>query len=258
MDDGVFRSLADPTRRRLLDLLRETEPQTLGALVDAIARTESMTRFGVMKHLAILEDAGLVISRKVGREKLHYLNPAPIQQLADRWISRFASPLVRRMADVKTLAEAGAPPMSAPRQVYETFIRADAQAIWRALTDPRMTVAYYFGSRVESDLKPGSPFRYFGAESGRQMIEGEVVACDPPRRLVTTFSSVWSEETKGDRPSRVTWEITPMDGFCKLTLTHDDFDGETVTYTAVAGGWSMILAGLKTLLETGEPLKKAG
>jgi uncharacterized protein YndB with AHSA1/START domain len=243
--DDVFRSLADPTRRRLLDLLRSREPQTLSELVEAIAPDGSMTRFGVMKHLASLEEAGLVVTRKIGREKLHYLNAAPIQELADRWIARFAAPLVQRMADVKRIAEHGASTMTAPRQVYEIFIRADAATIWRALTRPELT-EHYYGSRIESDLKKGSPFRYLTPGDQPLMIDGRILEIDPPHRLVTTFAAKWDPAMHGDRPSRVTYE-----------LTHDDFDGETATYKVVAQGWSRILSGMKTLIETGKPLGAA-
>lgn len=260
--EAIFRALADPTRRRLLDLLKEREPLTLSQLVEGAGTgtdDASMTRFGVMKHLGVLEDAGLIATRKSGREKLHYLNAAPIQLVADRWISRFAKPLVQQLADVKTLAELGAHTMHAsnPRQVYEVFIKASPEQIWAALTQPDLTEKYYYGSRVETALTPGSPFRYVTKGENPLMIEGKVLEAQPPKKLVTTFSAQWSPENKKDRPSRVTYEITPMDGYCKLSLVHDDFDGETETYRNVAGGWMMILSGLKTLLETGKPMGQA-
>jgi uncharacterized protein YndB with AHSA1/START domain len=161
------------------------------------------------------------------------------------------------MADVKRIAEHGASTMTAPRQVYEIFIRADAATIWRALTRPELTEHYYYGSRVESDLKKGSPFRYLTPGDQPLMIDGRILEIDPPHRLVTTFAAKWDPAMHGDRPSRVTYEITPMDGYCRLTLTHDDFDGETATYKVVAQGWSRILSGMKTLIETGKPLGAA-
>lgn len=256
----IFRALADPTRRKLLDLLKVKEPQTLSSLVEQVGAgsiDQSMTRFGVMKHLALLEDAGLITARKVGREKLHFLNAAPIQLIADRWISRFAKPWVQQLSDVKAIAERTQNMTASPRQIYEVFIKADAPTIWRALTDPTMTAQYYYGSKIESDLKRGSPLRYLVPGDEPVILDGMIVEIDPPNKLVTTFAAHWEPAFKGDRPSRVTYEITPMRGMCKLTLTHDDFDGETPTYKAVAGGWSMILSGLKTLLETGKPLSNA-
>jgi DNA-binding transcriptional ArsR family regulator len=96
--DAVFRALADPSRRLLLDRLYENDGQTLGALVSALP---DMTRYGEMKHLAVLEDAGLVTTRKLGREKRHYLNPVPIRLVADRWISKYAEPWVAGLVDMK-------------------------------------------------------------------------------------------------------------------------------------------------------------
>ena len=100
--EPAFRALADPHRRTLLDRLRERDGLTLGELVDALPE---MTRFGVMKHLRVLEDAHLVTTRRAGRRKLHFLNPVPIRLIADRWISRYAAPLVDAMADVKHSVE---------------------------------------------------------------------------------------------------------------------------------------------------------
>ena len=248
--EAAFRALADPNRRRLLDRLRERDGQALGELE---ATLPGMTRFGVMKHLRVLEDAHLVTTRRDGRRKLHFLNPVPIQLIADRWISRYAAPWVSGLADLKHTLEAPGP-MSAPKQVYEIFIRTTPERLWQAITDGELTKQYYYGTEVRSDLEPARPFQYFGGD-GNLMLDGEIVEIDPPRRLVTTFAAVWDPATAGDRPSRVTWEIEPMGATCKLTLTHDDFDGETATYRNVAGGWSFILSGLKSVLETGEPLQ---
>ena len=97
-DDLVFRALADPTRRLLLDALFEQDGLSLQALCE---RCGDITRFGVMKHLAVLEGANLVVSRKEGRTKRHFLNPVPIQQIADRWISKYAQPFARAMAGLQ-------------------------------------------------------------------------------------------------------------------------------------------------------------
>ena len=100
-DDGVFRALADPTRRLLLDRLFECDGRTLTELESQL----EMTRFGVMKHLRVLEDAGLVVSRRRGREKLHFLNPVPIRLIHDRWISKYNERQVSALADLKTELE---------------------------------------------------------------------------------------------------------------------------------------------------------
>ena len=246
--EPAFRALADPHRRTLLDRLREKDGQTLGELEAALPQ---MTRFGVMKHLRVLEDAHLVSTRRDGRRKLHFLNPVPIRLVSDRWISRYAEPLVDAMADIKhtverqTMAEA-----PAPRHVYEVYIAATPERVWRALTESEFTKQYYYGNTVESDWKPGSPMVYRNPD-GTESIECEVIEADPPRRLVHTFFFPGTEES----PSRCTWSIEPRGDATLLTLTHDEFDGETATYRSVAHGWVPVLSGLKTLLETGKPLE---
>jgi uncharacterized protein YndB with AHSA1/START domain len=246
--EPVFRALADVHRRGLLDRLHERDGQALGELETALPE---MSRFGVMKHLRALERAGLVVTRRDGRRKLHFLNPVPIQLVADRWISRYAAPLVQGMADVKHSLEA--PSMSAPRHVYEIYIRATPEEVWRAITDPEMTQRYYYGTRVESDWRPGSRYIYRGSDGSEQLV-GEVLEADPPRRLVTSFSAVWDEGVRADPPSRLTWEVVPFGPTCLLRMTHDDVVPGSATDASVSGGWTVILSGLKTLVETGEPM----
>jgi uncharacterized protein YndB with AHSA1/START domain/DNA-binding transcriptional ArsR family regulator len=244
--ESAFRALADPHRRTLLDRLRERDGQALGELEAALP---GMTRFGVMKHLRVLEEAHLVTTRRDGRRKLHFLNPVPIRLIADRWISRYAEPLVNQMADVKHHLEATTP-MSAPKHVYEVYIRATPERVWQALTDSEFTTRYYYGNTVESDWKPGSPMIYKNPD-GTESIQCEIVEADPPRRLVHTFFFPGTDES----PSRCTWTIEPRGEASLLTLVHDEFDGETATYKSVAHGWVPVLSGLKTLLETREPLE---
>jgi uncharacterized protein YndB with AHSA1/START domain/DNA-binding transcriptional ArsR family regulator len=247
--EEVFRALADPNRRALLDALHERDGRSLGELEDVLP---GMTRFGVMKHLRVLSDAGLVATRRDGRRKLHYLNPVPIQLIADRWISRFAAPWTTGLADLKATLEATSP-MSAPKHVYEVYIRTTPERLWQAITDPAMTSIYYFNSHIQSDFTPGSPFAMRQAD-GRLDIDGEILEADPPNKLVQTFNIRWDPEIT-DPPSRVTWEITPMGDTCRLSLTHDGFASETRTFSEVGGGWPLILSSLKSLLETGEPLR---
>jgi uncharacterized protein YndB with AHSA1/START domain/DNA-binding transcriptional ArsR family regulator len=244
--EPAFKALADPHRRILLDRLRERDGQTLGELVEALPQ---MTRFGVMKHLNVLEDAHLVTTRRDGRRKLHFLNPVPIRLIADRWISRYAAPLVDAMADVKHTVEKRSM-AEAPRHVYEVYIRATPDDVWRALTDPELTKQYYYDNTVESDWKPGSPMVYRNPD-GTEAIQCEVVEADAPRRLVHTFYFPGTDES----PSRCTWSIEARGAATLLILTHDEFDGETSTFKSVEHGWVPILSGLKTLLETGQPLE---
>jgi uncharacterized protein YndB with AHSA1/START domain len=143
--------------------------------------------------------------------------------------------------------------MSSPKHVYEIYIRTTPQKLWEAITSPAFTRQYFYGTAVESEWKAGAAIRHRNPD-GTPALEGKILEVDPPRKLVTTFSAVHNPQAKNDRASRVTWEITKLGDACKLVLTHDDFDGETATYKMVGSGWNPILSGLKTLLETGEPL----
>jgi uncharacterized protein YndB with AHSA1/START domain len=249
--DEVFKAIADPSRRRLLDKLFKRDGQTLGELE---AHLPEMTRFGVMKHLRVLEAAGLVATHKVGREKLHYLNPVPIRRVFDRWTSKYASAFTHALADLKRRLE-GEQVMDehGPKHVYEVYIRTTPERLWQAITDPSFIRQYFYDQSVKSSWKAGAEYVH-RAPDGTVKIEGTIVEFDPPRRLVQTFSCPFKEETRGDRPSRVTWTIEPKGEVCKLTLVHDDFDGETATFRSVGSGWNPVLSGLKTLLETGKPL----
>ncbi len=244
--DEVFRALADPNRRLLLDRLFERDGQSLVELQGYLP----MTRFGAMKHLRILEAAGLVTTRRVGRTKLHYLNPVPIRLVHDRWISRYAEPIVAQLSALKAGLEE---PMGvAPRHVYEIFIRTTPERLWRAITDPADTRLYFYDSEVQSDWNVGSRLTYL--EHGDLQLDCKIIEIDPPRRLVHSFTAAYDPELAAERPSRVTWEIEKMGDACRLTVVHDDFDAETRTYHEVEHGWTHILSGLKTLLETGQPL----
>ena len=245
--EKVFKALADGTRRKLLDALRRRDGQTLSELEQRFA----MTRFGVMKHLRILEAAGLIVTRRVGREKLHYLNTVPIRSIHDRWISKYAEPWVSALAELKGDMEA---PMDAkkPQHVFQTWIRTTPQALWDAITNPQMTKKYFFRGEVKSDWKRGS--RITQTIDGNLALDGKIVEIDPPKKLVTTFVAMWDEKMGKEPPSRVTWEIEQQGELCKLTVVHDGFETETATFHSVGGGWPYILSSLKTLLETGKPL----
>jgi uncharacterized protein YndB with AHSA1/START domain/DNA-binding transcriptional ArsR family regulator len=247
-DEAAFKALADANRRTLLDRLFERDGQALEELEAALPE---MTRFGVMKHLRVLEAAHLVATRRAGRRKLHFLDPVPIRLIHDRWISKYAEPWVGGMVDLKHSLER---PMSSPKHVYEIYIQTTPERLWQAITDPDLVKRYYFGSVIESDFRPGSPLIYRQAEGGRLDIEGEVVEADPPRRLVHTFAIKY-DPTINDPPTRVTWEITQMGDACRLAVTHDGFTAENQTFEQTSGGWPVILSGLKTLLETGGELE---
>jgi uncharacterized protein YndB with AHSA1/START domain len=242
--DDVFRALADSTRRSLLDALFRQDGQTLSALEARLP----MTRFGVMKHLKVLEDAGLIVTRRQGREKLHFLNAVPIRLIHDRWVSKYAERWVATLSALKHRLE------STMIKVFEIYIKTTPERLWRAITDTEMRRKYTFGAVVSSDWTPGS--RYQGLGHGTPIFEGENLEVDPPRRLVQSFRAVWGEDVKSEGTSRVTWEIEPIGDSCRLVVTHDQLreDANDQLY----GGWPMVLSGLKTLLETGEILTTPG
>src|SRR6476620_2033963 len=146
--DEVFRALADPTRRGLLDRLHERDGQTLKELESELP----MTRFGVMKHLRVLEEAGLVTTRRRGREKLHFLNPVPIRLVHDRWVSKYAEPWAATLSGLKTRLEA------TMEKVFEIYIKTTPERLWEAITDPELRQTYSFGLRTVSDWTPGSSY----------------------------------------------------------------------------------------------------
>jgi len=245
--DDVFKALADPTRRSLLDELFKEDGQTLTALEERLP----MTRFGVMKHLRALEDAGLVVTKRRGREKLHFLNPIPIRLVHDRWVSKYAEPWAAALTDLKQQLE-----NHTMEKVFEIYIKTTPERLWEAITNPELRSKYSFGVRVESDWTPGS--HYAGSSPGAPglLMEGENLEVDPPRRLVQSFNALWGEDVKAEATSRVTWEIEPVGDSCRLVVTHDQLrEGAN---NQLYGGWPMILSGLKTLLETGELLTTPG
>jgi uncharacterized protein YndB with AHSA1/START domain len=244
--DAVFKALADPTRRSLLDQLHEQDGQSLSAL----ERRLPMTRFGVMKHLRVLEEAGLVVARRRGREKLHFLNPVPIRLIHDRWVSKYAEPWVSGLSDLKRQLE------GTMEKVFEIYIKTTPERLWEAITDPEMRQKYNFGVGIDSEWTAGSPYRAEHANAGVAISEGENLEVDPPRRLVQSFTALWSDEVKAEGASRVTWEIEPVGDSCRLTVIHDQLNEGA--NDELYGGWPMILSGLKTLLETGELLDTPG
>jgi uncharacterized protein YndB with AHSA1/START domain/DNA-binding transcriptional ArsR family regulator len=246
-EEKVFKALADESRRKLLDSLFEHDGQTLSQLQALLPK---MTRFGVMKHLQLLEDAGLLTTRKVGREKHHYLNPVPVQAVYERWVTKYAQPWTRLLTGLKDALEE---PAMTPSHIFQIFIRTTPEQLWKALTSGDLSQLYYFNTRVEADWQPGKTYHYFYPD-GKAMIEGEILEIDPPRRLVTTFKPLWLTEPEDLQFTRVTWLIEPAGASCKLTVTHEGLDMSRPASQGMMDGWARILSGLKTLLETGQPL----
>ena len=247
--DLIFRALADPTRRALLDRLFAADGQALGTL----AAEFDMTRIGVAKHLAQLEDAGLVVSRRRGREKLHFLNPVGIRQIHDRWVSKYTEPWAAGLIGLRDELEGQSMTTS---KVFEIYIRTTPEKVWHAIIDPETRRRFHFGSTIASDWTPGSPYALTHSGVDGPLVDGENLTVEPPRLLVQSFHAHWDDDAESAGTSRVTWEIEPVGDSCRLTVVHDQLpDGVD---EAIYGGWPMVLSGLKTWLETGTELTTPG
>ncbi|ATO13001.1 ArsR family transcriptional regulator [Micromonospora sp. WMMA2032] len=266
--DDVFRALADPSRRRLLDRLNARNGQSLRELCAGL----DMSRQSVSKHLAVLEAAGLVTTIRRGREKLHHLDAAPINAVADRWIGRYHRERARALADLRTALERQ--PMESPTFVYTTYVRTTPERLWQALTEPAFTRRYWGGVTLVSDWRAGSPLLWQDTPDAEPRDLGQrVLVAEPYRRLAYTWHGFqpehaahfgWSDEELaarlGERRSTVTFDLVPQGGTVRLTVIHDDFSPDSEMYRAISGqldgsgGWPELLASLKSLLETGEPL----
>lgn len=248
--DLVFRALADPTRRSLLDALFGADGQTLNAL----AGKYSMSRIGVAKHLSVLEEAGLVVTRRKGREKLHYLNPVGIQQIHDRWVSKYTEPWAAALIGLRDELEGTT--VTTTSKVFEIYIKTTPEQLWHAITDPDIRAKFHFGNTIASDWSTGSTYQITNPKADQPLMDGENLTVDPPHRLIQSYRAHWDDNAESAGTSRVTWEIEPVGDSCRLTLIHDQLP-EGVD-EAVYGGWPMVLSGLKTWLETGTELTTPG
>jgi uncharacterized protein YndB with AHSA1/START domain/DNA-binding transcriptional ArsR family regulator len=249
--DSVFKALADPTRRLLLDRLREQNGQTLRELCERL----DMARQSATQHLDLLERANLVTVVRRGRERLHYLNPAPIHEIEERWISGFDKPRLHAISAIKHRAEEQAMTgsTSVPTYVYVTYIRASAEQVWQALTDADLT-ARYWGHANVSDWQPGSDWEHLRLDGSGPDVVGRVLEADPPTRLSVTFGFPDDEPPAG--PSVVTFLIEPDHEIVRLTVTHENLTDEGML-DGISHGWPAVLANLKSLLETGDVLPRA-
>jgi uncharacterized protein YndB with AHSA1/START domain/DNA-binding transcriptional ArsR family regulator len=256
MSDDVFRALADPGRRRLLDSLNARNGQSLRELCGEL----DMARQSVSKHLAVLESAGLVTTSRRGREKLHFLNAAPINAIADRWISRYHRERAEALADLATALEQEH--MATDEFVYVTYITTTPQRLWQALTDPAFTRRYW-GVELRSEWQEGSPVTW--EQDGVVIDDPEqvVLEADPPRRLAYTWHTFTPEfsasvgiddelhaRISAEPRSKVTFTLEPLDEKVKLTVVHDGFEPGSAVLGLIRGGWPALLSDLKTLLET--------
>jgi DNA-binding transcriptional ArsR family regulator/uncharacterized protein YndB with AHSA1/START domain len=252
--DAVFKALADPTRRMLLDRLREEDGQTLQALEAAC----DMTRFGVMKHLGVLEEAGLVVTRKQGRFKHHYLNAVPLQEAIDRWIEPLvAKPLARGMIDLKrkmereTMLDDADMTETRPDFVHQTMIRCTQDALWDALTRADQVGQYHFAGHSAQDGDDNA-IEVLRAD-GSVMLRQAVIKLTPKTRIEQTFEPHFIDGNAA--PSRIVFIIAPEGQHCLLTCEHYDLpEGQD----GVREGWARHVASLKSWLETGQPIKLGG
>jgi uncharacterized protein YndB with AHSA1/START domain/DNA-binding transcriptional ArsR family regulator len=244
----------------LLDRLNARNGQNLRDLSQGL----DMARQSVSKHLAILEAANLVTTVRHGREKLHYLNAVPINEIAERWINRYDQPRVRALSDLKRALEET--PMEKPQFIYTTYIKTTPERLWQALTDPAFTRRWW-QTTFETDWNVGSRMIWNNNGVIIADLEQVVLESDPYRRLSYnwhTFTPELQERLQMDeevfaklaseRRSRVAFEIEQAKDMVKLTVIHDDFEPGSIAVTMVHNGWSLFLSSLKTLLETGEPL----
>jgi len=243
--DKVFKALADPTRRSLLDQLRTENGQTLSELCSHV----DMARQSVTQHLDILEVANLISTTRRGREKLHYLNPIPLHEIEERWIDRFEPPRLRALSAIKRQAEETM--STQPTFVYVTYIESTPENVWKALTDADLTAQYWGHSNV-SDWQVGSRWEHQRTDGSKIAdVVGTVIESSPPKRLVSTWALPGAEET--DRTSCVTFEIEPFGDIVRLTVTHENLADDAARDEA-ARGWAAVMANLKTFIETGHVL----
>jgi uncharacterized protein YndB with AHSA1/START domain len=248
-EDPVFKALADPTRRALLDRLRERNGQTLGELCEPL----KIARQSATQHLDVLEAANLVSTVRRGREKLHYLNPVPIWTIQQRWIQRFERPRLKALNAIKRRAEEHSMD-DRPTFVYVTYIEASPERVWEALTDLELTRAYWGHSNV-SDWQVGSSWEHRRVDgSGIADVVGTVLESLPPHRITMTFEAPGSVPPEG--PSQVSFEIEAYHEIVRLTVTHTNL-ADQEALEAVSAGWPAVCANLKSLLETGHVLPQA-
>lgn len=248
--DKVFKALADPTRRRLLDVLRQEDGQSLSELCEGL----SMARQSVTQHLNLLVDADLVAIVRHGRERRHYLNSHPIHEMQNRWTREFDQHHFDVIDAVKRRAEETAMTTTEefPDFVYVTYTRATPQQVWDALTDPEITRLYWDDVAVVSDWQVGSSWAHHkGGPDRKADVWGKILETDPPKKLVFTFQPI--DQDLDDEGSVASYLIEQSGEVVKLTVTHTNF-ADAGLHTGVSKGWPAVLAGLKSYLETGQAL----
>jgi DNA-binding transcriptional ArsR family regulator/uncharacterized protein YndB with AHSA1/START domain len=254
----VFSALGDPSRRTLLDNLNAHGAQSLTELCAGMA----MTRQSVSKHLGVLEEANLVATVRRGREKLHYLNPAPINDIAGPWIARYDQQHAGALSDLRRALEDRL--STSPEFVYVSYIRASPERLYGALTESESTRRYW-GIEFETSWQPGAPMTWRKGPATLSDPRQVVLEADPYRRLAYTwhaFSTEGNAHTgeldearlaiaRGEALSRVSFELEPRGELVKLTVLHDSFGPGSILRTVVSRAWPVVVSRLKSMLETG-------
>ena len=262
----VFRALADPTRRAILDALFAADGQSVGALC---ALFPEMTRFGVRKHLRVLEEANLVAAVKSGRARLHYLNPVPLAQIAHRWTSKYAAPFAAALVDLDdqvaqlpALTTSGGANMDRAEHVYQIYIAASPDQVWTAITDSEWTRRYFHRTAFVEPPVAGRPYRKV-LPDGRPTIDGMIEEMTPPvdgraGRFVQTWHVLYDAAMSAEPAARVEWVVeTAGEGLTRVRLVHGGLEQSPLTWENVKDGWVWVLDALKTVIETGRSLPVA-
>ncbi|MHA6325441.1 ArsR/SmtB family transcription factor [Roseivivax sp. CAU 1753] len=240
--DAIFKALNDPARRKLLDALRLKDGQTLTELEEQL----DQSRFGVMKHLKVLEDAHLIVTRRRGRFKDHYLNVLPLQEMVDRWVHPFLTDQARGLSSLKTRLESRAM-AEKPDFVMSTFIDCTHDALWDALTRGASIAEYHFAcSDVTGDYTAPGDTVVCRFPNGDPLLTNRVLSIDPKTRIELEFAPSWGGD---DTPSRCIYLLEPQSSGMKLTVEHFDIPA---SQTGIADGWARLFSGLKTYVETGK------
>lgn len=256
----VFKALADASRRRLLDALREQGGLDVTALAGVLPH---LSRFTVAKHLGVLVQAGLVTVAADGRHRRHHLNPVPLQELHARWLGRFTATGAQTLVDLRTHLEqenAMPTPTTTPTEpgvtaVFAIVIGCDAQRLWEALTATGAPRPWMHGMSADLDTQGWDVGAFYTFTSeGHEVIVGEVVEVDAPHRLVLTFDARWDEEVTGEAPAQLAYDLAQERGATTLTVTMSGM-GPATAASAQEGNIEMYSA-LKSLIETDRPLRE--
>lgn len=250
-DDPVLLALAHPGRRALLDALRERDGQSVTELGEALP---DLGRHAVLKHLGVLEDAGLVTTHKAGRTRLCYLNPVPLVDLAQRWLDDYALAWGHALGQLKITTERRSATMTAapaPLHRHAVFIDAAPERVWTALIHE--CPSWYFGTALNSSLEVGNIYTYTYPD-GRVAAEGVIIAAVPHQRLEMTFSPTWDDAVTKEAPFRLVWTLEEREGSTLVAVEHYELDPSSETARQVGPGSLFLVSNFKTWIETGRAI----